>query len=100
MEAGQNQLEFSGIPVDVADCEDAWNIGLERSRFDRDQFPVFHFDAPIRDRAEFHGQPEERQQSIASYIITGSVVALDDRLCESVTLPRESGHLAELEIDL
>src|SRR6266550_414860 len=100
MEARQNELELSGIPVDVADCEDAGNIGLERSRFDRDQFPILHFDAPIRDRPEFHGQSEERQQSVAANIINGSVVALDGRLGELATVTPEPRHLAEPEINL
>src|SRR4029450_4587136 len=63
VEAGADQVERARIGVDVADGEDAGNAGLERAGADRDQL-VLHLQPPVSDRAELHGEAEERQDRI------------------------------------
>ena len=46
MEAGEDQLEFARIGVDVADGEKTRNIGLEGGSVGRDEF-VVHLDTPV-----------------------------------------------------
>src|SRR5262245_62224454 len=80
VEARENELELAGVPIDVADREDARHVRFERAGVDRDQFAVFELDAPVGDRPELHGEPEEWQDRIAGNLEVRTVVALDDRL--------------------
>ena len=79
VEAGQDQLELARIGVDVADREDAGNVGLERLGADRDQV-VLQVDAPVGDRPELHGQAEERQDRVAGDVEVRAFGGLHDRL--------------------
>ena len=40
VEARKNELELARIPIDVADCENARNIGFEARSLDRDKLIV------------------------------------------------------------
>src|ERR1700760_204494 len=51
VEAAQDQLELARIGVDVADGEDAGDVGLERLGLDRDQV-FLELDAPVAHRTE------------------------------------------------
>ena len=64
VEAREDQLQLARIGVDVADGEDAGHRGLELLGVDRDQV-VVELEPPVGDRAELHGQAEERQQRVA-----------------------------------
>src|SRR3974390_3735191 len=80
VEAGKNKLELAGIPIDVADRENAGDTGFEACRFDRDQLVVVQLKAPIRHRPELPRQPEERQQRVAGDLEIRTIVSLDDSL--------------------
>jgi hypothetical protein len=45
MESGQDQLELAGIPVDVADGENARHAGFEGFGIDRNVFVVLQLEA-------------------------------------------------------
>ena len=99
MEAGQDQLQLAGIGVDVADREDAGHVGLKGAGVDRDQV-VLELQAPIGDRAELHGQAEERQHRIALDLRDRVVVELDGGAFELAISTLQLGDLADLEIEL
>ena len=79
-----DRISFSlpGYVVDVADGEDAGLAGLELLGVDGDQVLV-EVEAPVGDRSELHGEPEERQQRVAgdrasrpSFVLTVTAVEL------------------------
>src|SRR6516165_7666874 len=97
VETAQDKLELAGIGVDVANRKNPGHAGLEGRCLDRHQV-VLKLDSPIGDRAELHGQPEERQHGIAGNLRYRVVVALDDSTgqCAAGTLKR--GDLTDLQI--
>src|SRR5665213_3715381 len=97
VETGQNELELAWIGIDVADRENAGDVGLKRADVDRDQL-VVHLEAPVGDRSEFHGQSEERQHGIdldASYC---TVIALDTDGGKFSFRAFQFADLADLEV--
>src|SRR4029077_20683611 len=73
VEAGEDQLELARIGVDVADREDARDVGLELLSIDRNEI-VVELDAPVRHRAELHGEPEEWQDRIAGDVEVRAII--------------------------
>ena len=61
METGKDQFLFTRINVDVADSEDARDVGFETGSVHNDLFS-FERQAPICNRSEFRLQAEENQQ--------------------------------------
>src|SRR5262249_11917382 len=96
----ENELELAGIPIDVADRENARHVRFERAGVDRDELAVFELDAPVGDRPELHGEPEERQDRIAGNLEVRAIIALDDCLLDRTALALQLGDLAEHEVDL
>ena len=99
VEAGKNELELAGIPVDIADSENTGRRSLESGGIDGDQLVVLELKTPIGDRTELHGQAEERQQRVASDFRQRAIVFLDDGLADLTVLAGERGYLPEDEID-
>src|SRR5487761_1102103 len=99
VKAGKDELELARIPVDVADGENARDIGLEARRVDRDELVVLQLDSPIRQRTELHGQPEERQHRIAGDIKSGTVVGFDHGVTDLAVCAGERSDLPKHEID-
>ena len=97
VEAGEDQLELARIGIDVADGEDAGDAGLERAGVGRDQL-VLHLQPPFGDRAELHGEAEERKHGIELDARFRSVVSLHRHGGERAVGAFERGHLADLEI--
>ena len=75
------------------------HVGLERGRLDRHQI-VLQRDAPVRDRTELHGQPEERQHGVAGNFAHAVVVALDGGAGQLALVAGQRGDLAEPQIHL
>src|SRR5262245_55363619 len=100
VKARENELELARVPVDVADRENAGHVGLERAGVDRNELAVLHGDAPVGDRPELHGEPEEGQQRIAGNLEVRAVVALDDRPLDHTARTLQLRDLAEHEVDL
>src|SRR3546814_17290875 len=64
MEAGQDHLQLPGIPVDIADGEDARLGRLELLGIRRDQVLV-QVQAELGDRTQLHRQSVEGEQRVA-----------------------------------
>src|SRR5690606_40476998 len=61
----QDELELSGIGHDVADGEDAGDVRGASRRVDLDVMPaVVEREAPVRDRPEIDGEPEEGEEGV------------------------------------
>src|ERR1700733_4378250 len=100
VEAGQYELELARIPIDVADRENAGHAGFERRGFDWNELVVLELKTPIGDRAEFHGQAEERQQRVDRKVMHRAVVAFDDRIADLAIRALKLRHLPDQQIDL
>src|SRR5579883_2963853 len=99
MEAAQDQLELTGICVDVANRKNAGNAGLESGSLDRNQI-FLELDAPVRDGSELHGETKERQHRVAGYACDRVVVALHLGAGQHTALALQRGNLTDLEIKL
>src|SRR5262249_5977736 len=82
VKARQDELKLSRIPIYVADGENSRNAGFERRSLDRDELVVLELEAPLGDRPELHGQPEERQERVAGELVHRAVIALDGGFAE------------------
>src|SRR5204862_7790871 len=75
MEARQNELQLAGIAVDIADGEDSRHRAFELRRIYGNEV-LMEIEPPFGDRAELHGEPEERQQGIGGEV-EGAFIAFD-----------------------
>src|SRR5690606_4910983 len=64
METTQDQLEFTGIGIDIAYRVHTWYIGTIICRIDHDRIFV-NFQTPVPDRTEFGTQAKQRQPDIS-----------------------------------
>src|SRR5512146_143121 len=96
MKPGEDELERSGIGVDVADGENALGAGLEFLGVDRDEVLV-KIESEIGDRAELHGEAEEGKQRIGGNLAGRAVHALDGDGLELAVGPFQPDRLTELE---
>src|SRR5438309_1369182 len=99
VEAAEDQLELAGVSIDVADREDPRLRALELGSIDRDQV-FMQVDPPIRDRAELHGEAEERENTAAGNRALLAVLVLDDRRGHLSLVAAQSTDLTEGELDL
>ena len=63
----QNELQLAGIGRNIANGVNTRDAGFKRCGCDAD-VAAFKAKAPMRNRAEFHGKPEKRQQMIRRHI--------------------------------
>src|ERR1700677_3361378 len=96
MKTGQDQLQLAGIGIDVADGENARNARFEFRRVDRDQI-LIEIDSPSGDRAELHGEPEERQHVVAGMVVSLTVLTTDREGRELAVLALDPRHLPQHE---
>src|SRR6476619_3692817 len=99
MESGQDELQLAAIGVDIADGEDALLARLEFLGVDRDEV-LMELKAPIRHRAELHGEAEERHHDLGLLLEGGAVGTLDRHRAKQPALAMQRGHLTELEADI
>ena len=64
VEATQDQLLFTGVGVDIADCEDAGNIGFKPLGVHVDRLAV-DIQAPVGNRAELRRQAVKGEQLVS-----------------------------------
>ena len=99
MEAGQYQLEFAGIGVDVADGENAGGFAFEPRRVHRDQIFV-KIDAEFGDGAQLDGEPEERQEGVGLVMPFAFVGAGQGNAFEPARLAMNRLDRGDMEFDL
>ena len=99
VEARQDQLQLARIGIDVADGEDALLARLELLRVDGNQV-LFEIEPPIGDRAELHGEAEERQHDFERLLEGRRRRALHRRRGELAVVAMQRRHLTELEGDV
>ena len=76
MEAGEDEFEFAGVSVDVADCKNSGRSGFEFFGIDGDEV-FFKVQAKFGDGAELHGKAEEGEQSVAWDVAEAFIVMFD-----------------------
>ena len=97
METGQNQFLFTRINVDIADSENARDIGFEAGSVHNDLFS-FERQAPISNRSEFGLKTEENQQMLSRNTASDAVGAVDLNFGHLTVFFREAGDLADFKL--
>ena len=97
METGQNQFLFTRINVDIADSENARDIGFEAGSVHNDLFS-FERQAPIRNRSEFRLQAEENEQVFSRNAASDAVGAGDLNFGHLAVFLRKAGNLTDFKL--
>src|SRR5580693_522650 len=98
VEAAQNEFQLARIVIDIADRENAGDIGLEGSRIDRNEVLV-QVQSPTGNRTELHREPEKRDQTLAGDFVRSAGRVLEGHAGELARFTGQGGNLAKAQID-
>src|ERR1700736_5914747 len=83
--------------IDVADRENAGDIGLEGSRINRNEVLV-QVQTPTGNRTELHREPEKREEPLAGDFLRSAVCVLEGHAGEFARFAGQGGNLAKSQI--